>query len=151
MFGVLPHGASVLTGAYGFPAIYFAEKTVKSACRVVGSTLMSVGCEVSQFTVLLEEIRRFESGGSESLPLRHAVWSAEKLGYVDLKIAEIAAILQMLRSNRTGESVLLSPQSTFRDFFSGGHIGSPVLTTPSGECNAITVRWDGETDLTVSP
>ena len=61
--------SSVLTGAYGFPAIYFAEKTVKSACRVVGSTLMSVGCEVSQFTALLEKIRRFESGGSESLPL----------------------------------------------------------------------------------
>ena len=73
--GSRPAGAgedpsSVLTGAYGFPAIYFAEKTVKSACRVVGSTLMSVGCEVSQFTALLEKIRRFESGGSESLPLR---------------------------------------------------------------------------------
>ena len=26
----------------------------------------------------------------ESLSLRHAVWVAEKLGYVDLKIAEIA-------------------------------------------------------------
>jgi hypothetical protein len=60
----------VLTGAYGFRAICFAEKVVKLGCRLVGSTLMSVSCDLSQFTVLLEEIRRFESGGSESLPLR---------------------------------------------------------------------------------
>jgi hypothetical protein len=30
---------SLLTGAYGFRAIYFAEKTVKLARTVVGSTL----------------------------------------------------------------------------------------------------------------
>ena len=44
----------------------------------------------------------------------------------------------------------LTPQLSFRAFFSGGHIGSPVLTTPSGECNAITSRWDGESVLTCS-
>ena len=37
----------LLTGAYGFRAIYFAEKTVKLARTVVGSTLMSVSCDRS--------------------------------------------------------------------------------------------------------
>ena len=60
--------------------------------------------------------------GFESTSLRHAVWSAEKLGYVDLKIAEIAAILQMLRSNRTGESVLpYSPVKLSRLFLWRAH------------------------------
>jgi hypothetical protein len=33
-------------------------------------------------------------------------------------------------------------------FFSEGHCGSPVSSTPPGECNAITNRWCGERDLT---
>jgi hypothetical protein len=37
-----------------------------------------------------------------------------------------------------------TPQATFRALFSGGHIGSPVSTTPPGECNAITNRSFGE-------
>ena len=52
----------------------------------------------------------------------------------------------MLRSNRTGESAL--PQASFRTFFSGRHIGSPVSTIQLGECNAIINRCFGECDLT---
>jgi hypothetical protein len=39
---------------------------------------------------------------------------------------------------------------SFGVFFSGGHIGRPVSKTPSGEGNAITIRWFSESDLTLS-
>jgi hypothetical protein len=42
----------------------------------------------------------------------------------------------------------ISPAS-FPAFFSEGHCGSPVSSTPPGECNAITNRWFGESDLTL--
>jgi hypothetical protein len=35
-------------------------------------------------------------------------------------------------------------QASFVALFSEGHIGSPVSTTPPGECNAITNRSFGE-------
>ena len=40
-------------------------------------------------------------------------------------------------------------RASFHAFFSGGSDGSPVSTTPPGECNAITNRWFGESDLTL--
>jgi hypothetical protein len=41
------------------------------------------------------------------------------------------------------------PQPSLRAFFSAGQTRSPVSTTPLGECNAITNRWFGESDLTL--
>ena len=41
-----------------------------------------------------------------------------------------------------------TPQASFGAVFSGRHTSSPVSTTPSGECNAITNRRYSESDLT---
>jgi hypothetical protein len=41
------------------------------------------------------------------------------------------------------------PQPSLRALFSGGQTRSPVSTAPLGECNAITNRWFGESDLTL--
>jgi hypothetical protein len=41
-----------------------------------------------------------------------------------------------------------TPQASFSAVFSGRHMSSPVSTTTSGECNAITNRRYGESDLT---
>jgi hypothetical protein len=43
-----------------------------------------------------------------------------------------------------------SPWASFLALFSGGRTHSPVSATPSGECNAITGRWYGESVLTSS-
>ena len=40
-------------------------------------------------------------------------------------------------------------RASFRGFFSEGHCGSPVSSTPPGEWNAITNRWFGESPLTL--
>jgi hypothetical protein len=53
----------------------------------------------------------------------------------------------MLPSNKTGESAALGSAARFLAFFSVAHIGSPLSTTPTGECSAITNRWMGENDL----
>jgi hypothetical protein len=41
-------------------------------------------------------------------------------------------------------------RASLRGFFSERHCGSPVSSTSPGECNAITNRWYGESDLTSS-
>jgi hypothetical protein len=55
--------------------------------------------------------------GFESLSLRHPVWVAEKIGCIPLKILEIAAIPQLLPSNRTGESVPMSAAARLSGLF----------------------------------
>ena len=52
----------------------------------------------------------------------------------------MGAIPQLVLSNRTRESVLINPAGELCGFFSGRHPSSPVSTTSSGECNAITNR-----------
>jgi hypothetical protein len=42
------------------------------------------------------------------------------------------------------------PHTSVTDLFSSGPIDSPVSKTPSGERNAITNRWFGESGLTSS-
>jgi hypothetical protein len=54
------------------------------------------------------------------------------------KSLEIAAILQVSPSNRTGESVQMKSQASFRAFFLWKAIRSPVSRTPSGEGYALT-------------
>jgi hypothetical protein len=40
--------------------------------------------------------------------------------------------------------------ASFHAFFSEGRCGSPVFSAPPGECDAITNRWCGESNLTLS-
>jgi hypothetical protein len=54
-------------------------------------------------------------------------------------------------SARTGESALLNASSERCSIFLWGHSSSPVFTTPLGECNAITNRSHGESELIFLP
>ena len=79
--------------------------------------------------------------GFESLPLRHAVCTAEKIRTSRFEIREKWPYFA-ITAQRTGLERMAHPilQAGFVTFFSVGRFGSPVSTTPSGECNAITNR-----------
>jgi hypothetical protein len=84
------------------------------------------------------------SGGEGLAPdcaLRHSVWTVENPGYMALRIAENPRDSATFHAQPgTGESVPLYLKGKFRAFFSEGHCGSPVSSTPPGEYNAITNR-----------
>jgi len=64
---------------------------------------MSVSCDVWQFTVLLEKIRRFESGGSESLPLRHTFKHTDLRGWLPQMATLILILLRFSVLGSRGE------------------------------------------------
>jgi hypothetical protein len=81
--------------------------------------------------------------------LRHAVCNAEKSQRYSSVNREKSPQLRRFCSQNGSERVThFTQQASFVALFSEGHIGSPVSTTQPGECDAITKRCVGETDLT---
>jgi hypothetical protein len=76
--------------------------------------------------------------GFESTSLRHAVWTAEKVGPSSSEICRKCPYLAIIPGQtglqRTDCSAVKPPHSRL---FSGGQSCSPVSTTARGECNAI--------------
>jgi hypothetical protein len=62
---------------------------------------------------------------------------------------KITAIPQLLLSNRTGESVLLNAAGRLCGLFLQSAEAQFGFDYSKGECNAITNRWFGESDLTL--
>jgi hypothetical protein len=64
--------------------------------------------------------------------------------------AQIApAIVVRVQPDGELQFVNLGSGPALAAYLSGGHWSSPVSTTPTGECNAITNRWCGKSDLTL--
>ncbi len=81
-------------------------------------------------------------GGFESLPLRHAVWTAEKSRTLCAEIREKCPYSRLIPRQTGPRRIDYSASYAVpgRLFF-GRHIRSPVSSRASGECNAIR-SWD---------
>jgi hypothetical protein len=87
----------------------------------------------------------------ESSPARDRIGQpAKKSGCLVPKIAQNYCIPQLLLSNRTGESVLLNAAGRLCGLFLQSAEAQFGFDYSKGECNAITNRWFGESDLTLS-